>query len=216
MIGQTFNRLTVQCLARKGNAATRKWLCLCECGTQKVVFEGNLKRGISKSCGCLVKEFNARRRAFDKSTHTYKPSRIWFLMKQRCYDKNVPGYHNYGGRGITVCKEWLESPKDFCEWYEKELLKYRGDSFPQVDRINNNGPYAPWNCRLATVTENARNRRSTRTVTMFGDKMSFAEAHERFSPEGLARTTIKSRLDLFGWTVEDAFTLPAGKKRGRG
>lgn len=80
----------------------------------------------------------------------------WSRMKQRCYNPNHSNYHNYGGRGIRVCKRWRES---FSAFYEDMGPKPAPDY--QIDRINNDGNYEPGNCRWITPTENLRNTRRT-------------------------------------------------------
>jgi hypothetical protein len=75
-------------------------------------------------------------------------------MKSRCYNKNNPDYHYYGGRGVIVCKEWLSSFEDFYQdMGPKPKLGY------SLDRINNNKNYSPDNCKWSTWTEQANNRR---------------------------------------------------------
>jgi hypothetical protein len=79
---------------------------------------------------------------------------VWCDMKQRCYNKKIKSYENYGGRGITVCNEWKNSAKAFIEW---ALPLWREDLL--IDRIDNDGNYEPSNCRFITYTESNHNKR---------------------------------------------------------
>jgi hypothetical protein len=110
----------------------------------------------------------------------YKDNRelfnIWQTMRTRCENPNRENYKRYGARGITVCEEWNEA-KNFVEWalnngYKKGL---------QLDRIDNNKGYSPDNCRFVTATENSRNRRNTKFLTINGQTKCVSEWCEQKS-----------------------------------
>lgn len=112
--------------------------------------------------------------------------RIWCRMKQRCYDKNLKAYKNYGGRGISVCEEWQR----FSPFYEWAMANGYNDSLT-LDRIDVNGNYEPSNCRFATRKEQANNKRTTVHLTFCGKTHSIKEWSEI---TGIPRTTIQNRV----------------------
>ena len=129
------------------------WVCKCECGKEKIIDSGCLKNGHTKSCGCYRKKFHAdlQRKHGMTGTRLYN---CWNGMILRTTYKNHKAYHNYGGRGIKVCKEWLDS-STFFEWAKSHGYK---DNL-SLDRVNNDGNYEPSNCRWATSKEQANNKR---------------------------------------------------------
>lgn len=128
--------------------------------------------------------------------------RIWVSMKNRCQNPNNYSYHNYGGRGITVCKEW-QHYESFAEWalshgYTDELL---------IERNDNNGPYCPENCRWATRKEQNCNTRQNHWLTYDGRTMTISQWAEA---TGLSQSAIFCRIQK-GWSVEKTLTVRDGK-----
>jgi hypothetical protein len=120
--------------------------------------------------------------------------RTWHAMTRRCIDPRNLSFHNYGGRGISYCERW----KDFEEFLHDMGLRPDGTS---LDRIDNDGPYSPENCRWATAEMQHRNKRSNRLVTYKGETKCIVD-WARFL--GVTRMLLTSRLDR-GWSVELAF-----------
>lgn len=154
--GEVFGRWTV--LARAANNPKNKsyYLCRCECGTEKPVDGYNLRKGLSPSCGCVTRS----RRGRDSPTYKHGRSftgtyNSWSMMKRRCQDPTNNRYAIYGGRGITVCDRWL----DFANFLADMGDRPEGTT---LDRIDTDGNYELGNCRWATPSEQAFNRRPRR------------------------------------------------------
>ena len=145
--GHKYGRLTVidRNYSKKGGNA--RWNCVCECGNNSIVTSNMINK--TKSCGCLTAETASI--TFKKHGLGDKPERtVWRAIKSRCYNKKNVGYEGYGGRGISMCDEWLNSFDSFEAW----LHSNGWSKGLQIDRIDNNGNYCPENCRIVTNLEN--------------------------------------------------------------
>lgn len=193
LTGMKFGKLLA--IARNGSrqngpGTCPTWLCLCDCGNMKTISAPNLRSGVTQSCGCI------QRRHGMFGTPEYS---AWNSMMRRCLNKKQANYKNYGGRGITVCEKW----KDFAVFFED--MGPRPSQAHSLDRINNMGNYEPSNCRWATWTQQARNKRNSRVLIVAGESATVPEWAEK---TGLGRSTIKERLRR-GWDPERAVTTPA-------
>lgn len=178
LTGKRFGRLTVLSRApdRVQNSGRHRvmWNCVCDCGNKRVVYGDNLKKGVTQSCGCYQKELQSAKQKTHGETET-KLYAVWCSMKARCFRDTTTHYKYYGGRGITVCNEWVSSYEAFREWsYENGY--YENDNREcTLDRIDVNGDYCPSNCRWVADVAQANNRRSNRIYAYNGEEHNVTE-----------------------------------------
>jgi hypothetical protein len=130
--------------------------------------------------------------------------RAWTSLARKCHNPKAINYSIYGGRGITFCARWRSFLKFKEDMYASflEHVKVHGEKNTTLERIDNNGNYTPTNCRWATMTEQARNRRTNRLLTHNGVTQSLAQWADDY---GLTYVQLKLRLRR-GWTMGDALT----------
>jgi len=182
------------------------WLCKCSCGKETVVDSHSLRKGNTKSCGCLNKEIHTKH-GHTKDGKISKTYKAWISMNQRCNNTNDINYKHYGGRGITVCWKWSnKNPKGFDNFYKDVGDSPKGKS---IDRINNNGNYEPNNWRWATNGQQHRNMRNTHLITFKGKTQCLLDWAKEYN---MSSQTLTRRLNKMNWSVEKALTTPI---RGR-
>lgn len=168
--GKRFGKLTViefTGVTVPGRGAI--WLCKCDCGNYRKVGTNHLNYGQVKQCEeCVKRDEKVRALSVvNKRNHRNKLRDAWRNIKYRCLNPDCSVYKHYGGRGITMCKEWESSYEQFYKWaisngYKEGLT---------IERIDVNGDYCPENCRFVTMREQTYNRRDSYRITFLGKEI---------------------------------------------
>lgn len=185
------------------------WNCQCSCGREKVIRGSDVTSGRIVSCGCH-KDSSSKVRL---TTHGHCPNKVdtkehraWVSMKQRCLNPKDFAYHNYGGRGICIHHDWINSFSSFLSH-----IGLAPTPEHSLDRIDSNGNYEPGNVRWATRHQQCRNRRTNVILTHDGRSMTMQD----WSNEtGIAPQTMRVRLDR-GWSHSECVTIPPRQGRLR-
>ena len=142
--------------------------------------------------------------------HGYSGERLYTIyqnMIKRCTKDYQHNYNLYGGRGVSVCKEWSDDYIEFRKWaldsgYSEDL---------SLDRKDCDGNYEPSNCRWATIKEQSSNKRSNRNHTYKGETMNRTEFARKYN---IQYETLRGRLNS-GWTIDDAIEVPIKRRKKR-
>lgn len=205
LTGKTFGNWTV--LYRNGSSKQKAaiWRCRCElCGKEYDVIGTALTYGSSTKCrACVPRVTKTKPHRNERINITYKS------MKSRCYNKNNNSYKRYGGRGITVCEEWKNSPESFFEWafshgYQEGL---------SIDRIDNNKGYEPNNCRWIPKERQSANRRYNNRIAYSGNYYTLAEACRI---TGVCRDSVMTKTRRHkDVSLQESFDYYVNKKQAR-
>lgn len=199
LTGRVFGRLTVIGYSHTQRGTTF-WKCQCTCGKVKIVRRSSLVQGRALSCGCYGRE----RVKESVTTHGQSKTRlykIWCGILNRCTKPNDHGYKDYGGRGITVCDEWLHDFVPFYEW----AMSSGYTTKMTIDRIDNNGNYGPDNCRWVTPLVQGSNKRNNHRATYNGETKTIMEWVRTL---GISKTTLIRRLAQHNGDMEAALKEP--------
>lgn len=197
-VGKVYGNLKILEMRKEKNKV-RSCIARCACGVEKEFNYFNLKYEKSVSCGCI----GSKKLVEDSTTHGMSYTRlyrIWRNMKTRCYNKKSNRFEIYGGKGIKICADWLESFEAFRDWamkngYEEEL---------SIDRMDNNGDYEPTNCRWVDVKTQVRNRSNTWLIKIDGIEKPAATWCEYYGISVRLAHVRKNR----GWSDIDCVTTP--------
>jgi len=186
--GNRYGRLVAVIRAESKNGQTF-WKCRCDCGTEKDINLYSLRKGITQSCGCLMRERgaeNGSKSAAKRIKHNQCNTpeyKVWAKIIQRCRNPNDAAYPRYGGRGINVCDEWANS---FIAFYTDMGKKPSGKY--ELDRVDNNGNYTPENCQWVSHKENSRNTKHSKRWYL--DGIEYQSKTHAAKELGVSPTTI--------------------------
>lgn len=201
-IGRKNNYLTVIGITRLQNKH-RAFACMCDCGEITVIEPTIWDRGIVKSCGCKQKELLSK--AFKKENPIAKERlyKVYTGMKQRCYNPKSENYHNYGGRGIILCDEWLgeDGYSNFRKWAYSNGYD---DTVPKgvctIERKDVNGIYSPENCCFISISEQQKNKRTNVFLTIGGRTQIMADWKRE---TGLSSYSLKKLANSDEYTYQE-------------
>lgn len=206
-IGKKYGRWTVLAFSHVASGRRQMYLCRCDCGTIKPVSIVAIKQGHTISCGCLQKEkTRTHGGTYDINHKKQRLYRIYDHVKYRCLCPTCDAYKHYGGRGIKICKEWLNY-ENFRSW---ALANGYKDNLT-LDRIDVNGDYCPENCRWISQKEQQRNKRTNVFITL-GNKTQCLSA---WCEDLKVKLALVSKRLKAGWSIEDALTKPSKRKRSK-
>lgn len=178
MVGKKFGRLTVLKYAGVVGRRRTMWICRCDCGSIVEVDGTHLRNGHTKSCGCLCSEL-IRNVNYKNGLSRTKLHYAYFNMLNGCYREDNHEFSDYGGRGITVCDEWMGENGfvNFADW----SLSHGYKEGLTIDRIDNDKGYSPDNCRWVDRYIQANNKRTTKYIKINGEVDTVANMSRKYN-----------------------------------
>lgn len=204
-IGKRFDLLVVKDIVHRNNRTFA--ICKCDCGAVKEINFSNIRQGRQGSCGCRLKFM--RQNGLLRRTHGLSNTRLydlWTDVLERCYREKDVMYQAYGAQGIRVCPAWK---RDFVEFYNWAMANGYKDGLLLIRRNLKKG-YNPENCYFGTKIQAMNNRSDSHKVTYRGRTQTIAQWARELKTSS---QTIQQRLDLYGWTPEEAIGTPIKRRR---
>ena len=173
LTGRTFGKLSVIRRVGSDKCGHAIFECECSCPSKpKILVTGtHLLTGHTLSCGCVQSERASIAKTKWKTPDEKYASDVFRDMKKRCYNPKNSEYYCYGGKGIRICDDWLHDRSKFVSWAVSNGC-HRG---LEIDRVNNDGPYSPNNCRFVSRTINANNKSTNRRIEIDGITHTLSE-----------------------------------------
>lgn len=203
-IGKQFGRLTIVDWDHDvyyTESRVAYWRCKCCCGNEVIVAQSSLTAGLTKSCGCLRHDAAIESHTTHGMSYT-RLYRVYKSMCNRCYNPNVKRFKDYGGRGITVCDEWLDKDTGFQAFYNWAIKTGYIEPPRDVkvnditlDRKDVNGPYSPDNCRWIGMIEQQNNRRDNHIFHIKGERLTISQVYKKYNR---SPSYISDRIH-YGW-----------------
>lgn len=204
-VGQRFHFLSVISIAEKISYGKTRYLCVCDCGNKVIIFSENLTSGHTKSCGCYQKKFPSNKIHGMSNTRFY---RVYKSMIERCAK-----HKDYSGRGIRVCKRWLDFNNFKDDMYPSYLSHQKSFGHnTSIDRINNNGHYSQKNCRWATAQQQGDNRRSNILINYNNQVMPLKSLSRLLN---IPYMRLYKRFVIYKWPLNRAITESPQSIRGQ-
>jgi hypothetical protein len=131
--------------------------------------------------GCVVMKSNYQRHGLTRTAEYF----AWQHMKARCFNRNDKEYANYGGRGISVCRRWLNFPEFLADMGERPSPRH------SLERKENNSSYSPENCVWALPIDQSNNKRTNHILTVGEKSLTVAQWAREL---GIQRRALDCRL----------------------
>ena len=200
--GQKFNCLAVIEHAGRNHAGKHIYLCKCDCGKTVILRGEDVKSGNTKSCGCLRRQMTIDKNYKHGYAHTPMYN-VWLGIKERCLNPNNSSYKNYGGRGITICDDWMDYKnfhRDMAPTYKTGLT---------LERIDNEKGYCEDNCIWADRNVQGNNKRNNHFIRFKGEVGTISQMARKYD---LHPSIVQGRL-YKGWSVKKALLTPVNKPK---
>lgn len=202
LVGVRFGMLTAIEIWGTNKRSHALWLVRCDCGVEKTVVRTNLLNGSTNSCGC-----NASTSRVEKTTtHGLSKSKAYHAIRnaiRRCTNPDHASWDDYGGRGIYVCDRWLNNPELFVEDFGEPAKGLT------LERVDDDGPYSPENCKWEPWSVQGRNKRNTYFVTYKGERRKLTDVCEEL---GKPLKAMYMRIEIYDWPIEKALSTPFRKR----